>query len=135
MTINKKVLVIDNMASHSANYQLLIQEGHEVDMVHNPDAGLQKLENTAYDVIIARESQEARSWQLCEEIRHLSGMPLIVISANASADTCVRAINAGADYFLRKPFGPLEFLARVHSLLQRAPPNPSPSPRCPASMI
>jgi len=47
--------------------------------------------------------------------------PIIVISPNASTETCVKAINAGADYFMRKPFGPLELLARIRSLLQRVP--------------
>ena len=121
MRTNKKVLVIDNTVSHSTSYQLLIREGYDVDMVHSSDVGLQQLEAQPYDIIILQESREAKSWQLCEKIRHLCHMPLIVISTNASADTCVKAINAGADYFLRKPFGPLEFLARVQSLLQRTP--------------
>jgi len=118
----KKALIIDNIyngISHVTSSQLLTKEGCDVYIVHNSDAGLQQLDAQDYDLIILQESPEAQSWQLCEKIRHLSGLPLIVISPNASADTCVKAINAGADYFLRKPFGPLEFIARVQSLLQR----------------
>ena len=125
VTMNKKVLVINNTMPHSNSYHLLIKEGYRVDVVHNSDAGLQQLDAQAHDIIIVEESPEAESWQLCEKVRRLSGMPLIVISIKASANTCVRAINAGADYFLRKPFGPLEFLARVQSLLQRASPKQS----------
>ena len=121
--MSKKALVINNTISHLTSYQLLIKEGYEVDTVHNSDMGLQQLDAQPYDIIIVQESHEAESWQLCEKIRHLSGTPLIVISTNASADTCVKAIKAGADYFMRKPFGPLEFLARVHSLLQRTSPK------------
>ena len=121
--MNKQVLVIDNTVSHTPGSQLLIEAGYKVDTVHCSDAGLQQLDAQAYDVIIVQENPEAESWRLCQKIRHLSGMPLIVISTNASADTCVRAINAGADYFMRKAFGPLEFIARVQSLLQRAPVN------------
>ena len=125
--MNKKVLVIDNTISHATSSQLLTKEGYEVDTVHNSNVGLQQLDAQAYDVIIVQEIPEAESWQLCEKIRRLSGIPLIVISTNASADTCVKAISAGADYFMRKPFGPLEFLARVHSLLQRtSPKQPAP---------
>ena len=109
----------DNGVSYAASSQLLMGEGCDVHMVASSNAGLQQLNAQEYDLIIVHESPQAQSWQLCEEIRHLSRMPLIVISLNASADTCVRAINAGADYFLRKPFGPLEFMARVQSLLQR----------------
>ena len=119
MSIGKEVLVIDNTVLHSTSYQLLVKEGYSVDAVYNFDAGLQQLDVQSYDIIIIQESPEVESWRLCEKIRHLSRVPLIVISKNASADACVKAINAGADYFMRKPFGPLELLARVHSLLQR----------------
>ena len=121
MVMNKKVLIIDNTVSHMTSYPLLIKEGYEVDMVRNPNVGLRQLNVEAYDVIIVQESPEAESWRLCEKIRHLSGRPLIVISKNASTETSVKAINAGADYFIRKPFGPLELIARVQSLLQRTP--------------
>ena len=117
----KKVLSINNTVEHPTFSQLLAKEGYVVDTVHDINAGRQKLHARDYDLIILQENPEAESWQLCEEIRRVSGLPLIVISRNASTETCVRAINAGADYFLRKPFGPLEFLARVQSLLQRIP--------------
>ncbi len=93
--------------------------GYEVDLVHSVDTGLFKLVNEAYDIVVVLDSPGVASWTICERIRSLSSIPLIVISLNASTDTCVKAINAGADYFMRKPFGPLEFLARINSLLQR----------------
>lgn len=105
--------------------QLLTRQGYDVDTAHDADVGLQRLNARVYDVIIVEANPEAESWRLCEEIRHLSGLPMVVISKNASADTCARAINAGADYFLRKPFGPLEFIARVQSLLQRKASKPT----------
>lgn len=119
--MSKKVLVIDNTMSPMPGSQFLTEEGYSVDTMHSPDAGLRQLDAQAYDVIILQESPEAESWQLCERIRHLSDTPLIVVSTNASADTCVKTIDAGADYFMRKTFGPLEFLARIQSLLQRTP--------------
>ena len=125
MIDNKKVLVINNIVSQSTSYQLLLKEGYEVDVVYDSNVGLQQLDAQDYHIIIVQESHDAESWQICERIRHLSGMPIIIISANASAETCVKAINAGADYFMRKPFGPLEFLARVRSLLQRTSLNQS----------
>jgi DNA-binding response OmpR family regulator len=93
--------------------------GYEVDLVHDADTGLFRLVNQAYDIVVVQESPGVESWTICERIRRLASIPLIVISLNASTDTCIKAINAGADYFMRKPFGPLEFLARINSLLQR----------------
>jgi len=124
----KKVLIIDNTTSPVTSSRLLAGDGYDIDMVCDIDTGRRRLDNQVYNVIIIKAGPETESWQLCEEIRHLSDIPLIVISMNASADTCVKAINAGADYFLRKPLGPLEFRARVNSLIQRTalkPPAPA----------
>ncbi len=119
--MSKKVLFLNNTYSHPTISELLFREGYRVDVVRDFDAGLQQLDVRDYDVIIVQESPEAEIWQLCEKIRHLSAIPLIVISTHASTETCVKAINAGADFFMRKPFGSLELIARVQSLLQRTP--------------
>lgn len=117
--MNKKVLVINKAVSYSSSVPLLRREGYQVDVAPNLDMGLEKLDREAYDIIVVQEDQEAESWRLCQKIRHRSGLPIIVISASASAEDCVRALNAGADYFMRKPFGPLELSARAHSLIKR----------------
>ena len=115
----KKVLLINNTATRPIIAELLGREGYGVDVVSSVEKGVQRLSPGAYDIIIVRENHDNHTWQLCQKIRSICTAPLIVISFNASASTCVKAINAGADYFLRKPFGPLEFMARVNSLLQR----------------
>lgn len=119
--MSKKVLLINNVIARPIIPYLLMEAGYGVDVVSDSDAGLRHLENQACDAIIVLESPGAESWRLCQKIRDLSAIPLIIISSSASTETCVKAINAGADYFIRKPFGPLEFLARVNSLLQRTP--------------
>jgi len=113
------VLIIDNASSAKTNSSLLDEYGYSVDLVQNQEIGLQKLRGQAHDVIIVQETVEAESWQLCEKIRSMTSIPIIVVSTNASIETSVKAIRAGADYFMRKPFGPLEFLGRVQSLLRR----------------
>lgn len=125
--MGKKVLFINNIRSLLLISGLLSKTGYEVDLVHSVDTGLFKLVNEVYDIVVVQESPGVASWTICERIRSFSRIPLIVISLNASTDACVRAINAGADYFLRKPFGPMEFLARINSLLQRnVPRQPAP---------
>lgn len=119
--MSKKVLLINNVRTRPLIPALLIKAGYRVDVVYHSDPGLRQLYDQDYDVVIMLESPTAESWQLCEKIRGLTATPLIVISSGASTENCVKAINAGADYFIRKPFGPLELLARVNSLLQRSP--------------
>ena len=117
--MGKKVLFINNIRSLLLISGLLSEVGYEVDLAHGADSGLSKLESQPYDIVIVLESPAVESWPICEMIRNLTSAPLIVISLNASTETSVKAIHSGADYFLRKPFGPLELLARISSLRQR----------------
>lgn len=48
-------------------------------------------------------------------------LPTIMLSARDDEDDCVRALDAGADDFLRKPFSPRELLSRLRVLLRPAP--------------
>ena len=124
----KKVLFLNNTTAYPTSSALLMKEGYGVDMAYDLDACLRQLATRDYDVIIMQESPRAESWQFCEKIRRLSATPIIVISTYASAESCVRAIGAGADFFMRKPFGPLEFLARVQSLRPRTLQQSQPVP-------
>jgi DNA-binding response OmpR family regulator len=119
--MSKKVLYINNIAALSMIPEFLARAGYGVDTAQDFDGGLRQLDAQAYDMAILLESPCTESWQLCEKLRKLTAIPLIVISSNASAETCVKAISAGADYFMRKPFGPLELVARINSLFQRLP--------------
>ena len=119
--MSKKVLFINNIVARSMIPEFLTRTGYRVDVVYDFDGGLRQLDAQAYDMAILLESPYSESWQLCEKLRKLTDIPLIVIGSNASAETCVKAINAGADYFMRKPFGPLELMARINSLFQRIP--------------
>jgi DNA-binding response OmpR family regulator len=72
-------------------------------------------------MVILMESTPGDIWGYCTKIRQKTASPFIVISPGASAEGCVDAIAAGADFFMRKPFGPMELMARVNALFQRAP--------------
>jgi two-component system response regulator MtrA len=119
--MNKRILFINNYTATSTVPEYIAGAGYRVDIVLNSEAASHELETRDYDLIILLENPYAASWVVCEKIRQLTSIPLIVISSNASTETCVKAINAGADYFMRKPFGSLELLARMNSLLQRVP--------------
>ena len=117
--MSQKVLIIDNNTSDSVSSRLLSSAGYSVDVMPDFDRCLRRLNGKSPDVIIVKETPESESWHLCTQIRRVTSMPLIVISNSTSKETSVRAINAGADFFLRRP-GQLELVARVRSLLRRA---------------
>jgi two-component system KDP operon response regulator KdpE len=53
-------------------------------------------------------------------IREWSEMPILVLSAVGEEAEKVRALNAGADDYVTKPFGPAELVARLNAVLRRA---------------
>lgn len=53
------------------------------------------------------------------DLRHWSGIPIIVLSARTAEMDKVAALDAGADDYLTKPFGAAELLARVRAQLRR----------------
>jgi two-component system KDP operon response regulator KdpE len=60
-----------------------------------------------------------------EALREWSRMPILVLSAVGEEDEKVRALAAGADDYVTKPFGPRELVARLQAALRRADPGVS----------
>jgi two-component system, OmpR family, KDP operon response regulator KdpE len=58
--------------------------------------------------------------EVTERLREWSEMPIIVLSAVGEEDAKVRALAAGADDYVTKPFGPPELVARLQAALRRA---------------
>ena len=58
--------------------------------------------------------------EVIREIRTWSGVPILILSARSLESEKVRALDAGADDYLTKPFGIAELQARVRALLRRA---------------
>jgi two-component system, OmpR family, KDP operon response regulator KdpE len=57
--------------------------------------------------------------EVCRRIREFSIVPIIMLTARAAESERVAGLDAGADDYLTKPFGPPELLARVRAALRR----------------
>jgi two-component system KDP operon response regulator KdpE len=89
------------------------EEALDVAAVARPDAGIIDLVLPDMDGI-----------ELCRQLREWTEMPLIVLSALGDEDAKVRALAAGADDYVTKPFGPRELIARLQANLRRIEPDP-----------
>jgi two-component system, OmpR family, KDP operon response regulator KdpE len=58
--------------------------------------------------------------EVCRSLREWSEMPIVVLSAVGDETEKVRALNAGADDYVTKPFGSSELIARLNAVLRRA---------------
>jgi two-component system KDP operon response regulator KdpE len=88
------------------------EEALDVAAVERPDAAIIDLVLPGIDGI-----------ELCRRLREWSDMPVIVLSAVGEEDAKVRALAAGADDYVTKPFGPRELIARLNANLRRIRPQ------------
>ena len=58
--------------------------------------------------------------EVCRTLREWSDAPIVVLSAVGDEDAKVEALEAGADDYVTKPFGPRELVARLQAVLRRA---------------
>jgi len=89
------------------------EEALDVAAVEHPDAAIIDLVLPDIDGV-----------ELCRRLREWSELPVIVLSAVGDEEAKVRALAAGADDYVTKPFGPRELIARLNANLRRIAPQP-----------
>lgn len=62
-------------------------------------------------------------WTVLDRIREISDVPIMMLTARHLEEEKVRALDAGADDYLTKPYGSAELVARVNALLRRTRPT------------
>lgn len=56
--------------------------------------------------------------EVCQQVREVSGVPIIMLTAKSDTTDVVRGLEAGADDYVVKPFDPKELIARVNARLR-----------------
>jgi DNA-binding response OmpR family regulator len=59
-------------------------------------------------------------FEVCRQIRRMSDVPIVMVTARDDTHDVVAGLEAGADDYLTKPFAPKELSARIRALLRRA---------------
>ncbi len=102
---------------------MLRDAGFEVDTTSTGKEALDRAAVRAPDAaIIELVLPDGDGVELCRALREWSTMPLIFVSSVSGERHRVRALQAGADDYVTKPFGPLELVARLHATMRRANP-------------
>jgi DNA-binding response OmpR family regulator len=79
-------------------------------------AALRALDAAILDLVLP----DGDGIEVTRRLREWSAMPIIVLSAVGEEDQKVRALEAGADDYVTKPFSPRELVARLHAVLRRS---------------
>jgi two-component system KDP operon response regulator KdpE len=119
-----RVLVVDDEPNILAAMQpLLAARGYAVAVAMSGQAALAAVEREEPDLMVLDLGlPDMDGIEVCRLVREEHGMPVIVLSARGAEADKVRALDAGADDYVTKPFGPEELLARVRAALRRVEP-------------
>lgn len=84
----------------------------------NPDTAL---------VILDIMMPELNGWETCREIRKISDVPIIFLTARSEEFDQLTSFESGADEYVTKPFSPAVLVKRVDALIRRASGNDMPN--------
>ena len=122
MTAGPHLLYVEDEAGvREPTASSLREHGFEVTTAGTAGEGLAAWEAGRADVILLDLGLPDRDGDLViRRVRAESTVPILVISARGQESDKVRALEAGADDYMTKPFGLAELRARVGALLRRA---------------
>lgn len=102
----------------------ILSEDIEADFCNTGKAGLQKLKEKQYQLVILDVMMPGMDgFETLEEIRKENSLPILMFTSKNDSASKVRGLRAGADDYLTKPFGVMELISRVKALLRRSMQN------------
>lgn len=117
-----RILIVDDEPPIQRFLKTALSSGEfSLDQAETGHGALQAVVSVKPDVILMDLGlPDMDGVEVIESIRKWSQVPIIVLSVRDRESDKVRALDAGADDFLTKPFGVGELLARIRVMLRRA---------------
>lgn len=98
----------------------LAREGFQPRVVHEGATALRQIRDREPDIVLLDLNLPGLDgWQLIDEIRAASNVPVIVVTARGQAEDRVHGLLAGADDYVTKPVSFPELVARIRATLRR----------------
>ena len=122
-----RVLVVADEESYSdALTYMLRKEGFEVAIAADGDDALAEFDRSGADIVLLDLMLPGTpGTEVCRQLRQMSNVPVIMVSAKDAEVDKVVGLELGADDYIVKPFSLRELIARVRSVLRRAAATPS----------
>ena len=115
LVIEDEVLLADSLKA------LLTGNGFEVECVYNGEDGAAYAGTGIYDLLILDVMMPGlNGYEVARRVRkERCGVPILMLTAKTELEDEIKGLDAGADYYLTKPFDSRKLLACIHALLRR----------------
>lgn len=116
----RRLLVVeddDHVATALAS--VLDKQGYDVRRAASGHDALQQLDDTVDAVLLDLGLPDIDGFEVCQRIRQVSTVPLIMATARTDLDSRVQGLQMGADDYVTKPYDVREVLARLEAVLRR----------------
>lgn len=120
--MDDKIILIadDDPIVHESLGLYLKNEGYSYDSVYDGQSVLDKFSEKSYKLIILDLMMpEVSGIDVCREIRKISNVPIIMLTAKGDEIDRIIGLELGADDYIVKPFSPREVIARVKAIIRR----------------
>ena len=122
MVTKMRILIVEDekLLADSLSY-LLKSKGFDVEAVYDGNSGEEYAELGIYDLLIMDVMMPGlNGYELAKRVRaKRCSTPILMLTAKSELEDRIEGLNAGADYYLTKPFNSRELLACINALLRR----------------
>ncbi len=121
----QRILVVDDDINIAQLIKLYLEkEGYRVECHTHGTAAIKAFKlNPPNLVVLDIMLPGMDGWEICREIRKISDIPIIMLTAKGETFDKVLGLELGADDYIVKPFDPKELMARIKAVLRRHRPT------------
>ncbi len=117
-----KILIVEDEILLANSIQALLEsKGFDTEAVYDGETGTEYAELGIYDLLILDVMMpKMDGYQVARTVRaKRCSTPILMLTAKSELEDRIEGLNAGADYYLTKPFDSRELLACINALLRR----------------
>ena len=117
-----KILIVEDEKLLADSIKTMLEgRGFQVETVYDGETGADYAELGVFDLLILDVMMpKLDGFQVARRVRaKRCGTPILMLTARSSLEDRIEGLNAGADYYLTKPFDMRELLACINALLRR----------------
>lgn len=117
------LVVEDDRNTNQVIYEFLKDSGYNVTASFDGEAAIERFFENQYDLVILDIMLPRKTgMEVLKEVRRISNVPVIMLTALADEYTQIKSFDLQADEYVTKPFSPVVLVKRVSALIRRSHP-------------